>query len=129
MQTVPRERIITDWAKRNGFAYFQYGFGPGESKSVTVVMNHAVAHFRDGLLERVRYRNDGTVGDELAREMALVFALCGFMALHEECAAKHPRVSVPTVGDRAASACAAALAGDLVVDTENEIHHDHEQLN
>jgi len=84
MQTVRNETIIADWAHRNGFAYFHYARDSEAPSSITVVMNRATARFRDGRLENVHYRNEGADTDELTTEMALLFALCGFIELQDE---------------------------------------------
>ncbi len=63
----------------------EWGRVPDEAdRGVKVVMRHATIYFRDGTLVRIDCRQDGRYPSEMARELAVVFSLCGYLAAVRE---------------------------------------------
>ena len=74
------DQMIVRWAIDHGYPCTWSWMDRLEPPYVTVSLDHAMAFFQDGSLVRVVCRRDGRFVSEMARELAVVFALCGCVA-------------------------------------------------
>ncbi|NOT01017.1 MAG: hypothetical protein HOP29_10355 [Phycisphaerales bacterium] len=83
-QLTDRTELIVSWAHEHGYGVRVSSTGGGCEASIR--MEHSVAHFTGGELQRVDYRNQGPDPDAMIRELAVLFALCGYLAMIDEAA-------------------------------------------
>ncbi len=81
MTFVTADRIVFLWAHRNSYDCEFSNTAGALNPSVRVQLNHATAYLRDGRLVRLDTRRDGRFSNELAAELANLFALCGYLEL------------------------------------------------
>ena len=72
--------MIMRWAVDHGYPCTWDRVEGLEQPCVIVLLDHATTFFRDGCLVRIVCRKDGRFVSEMARELAVVFALCGCVA-------------------------------------------------
>ncbi len=75
-------RIVFLWACRHGYECDICDASGSDGPQLMVQLDHAVGYFDRGRLVRLDTRRDGRFADELAIELANVFALCGYIAMH-----------------------------------------------
>lgn len=73
------DQMIVRWAVDHGYLCTRDRIEGFEQACVTVLLDHGTAFFQDGCLVRIVCRRDGRFVSEMARELAVVFALCGYV--------------------------------------------------
>jgi len=77
--------MVVRWSMEQG-CRCEWGPIPGEAdRGVKVVMRHATVYFRNGTLTQIVCRQDGRHASNMVRELADVFAFCGYIAAVREC--------------------------------------------
>ncbi len=69
--------IIVEWAMDNGFGCAYCKHPTSRKACLRITLEHATAYFIKGSLDFLECRKDGKHTNELARELAVLFALCG----------------------------------------------------
>ena len=86
MTIVSTDRIVVDWALRNGYSCVYRSLEPIAETVLMVVLDHATAYFLRGRLIKITCRTDGRFLTDMADELAAVFAVCAYIDLREEAA-------------------------------------------
>ncbi len=84
MTSVSTDRIVVDWALRNGYPCVYRSIESVAETVLMVVLDHATVYFLRGRLIKVACRTDGRFAADMADELAAVFAVCAFIDLREE---------------------------------------------
>ncbi|MEE9294156.1 MAG: hypothetical protein V3W34_04205 [Phycisphaerae bacterium] len=72
-------RMILRWALGNNYEFSVCRLPDWPSPSLQIRLKHATIYFHNGRLVRVLAHSKGKRCGQMAREMASVFALCGFI--------------------------------------------------
>ncbi len=86
MTIVSTDRIVVDWALRNGYPCLYRSLESITETVLMVVLDHATAYFLRGQLIKITCRKDGRFVADMADELAAVFAVCAYIDLREEAA-------------------------------------------
>lgn len=86
MTSVSTDRIVVDWALRNGYPCVYRSLDSVAETVLMVVLDHATAYFLRGRLIKIVCRTDGQFAADMADELATVFAVCAYIDLREEAA-------------------------------------------
>lgn len=73
--------LIVSWACERGFTVC---YDRAAVDRLTVRMRHSVVQFDDGEVRKIKYHNQGPGSEEMIRELAVLFALCGYLAIIRE---------------------------------------------
>jgi hypothetical protein len=75
------DRLVIEWAGRYGYPCTYDSLTYEGNRCVRVCLTHVTAHMWQGKLVRLLCRDDGLFTGEIARELAVLFALCGYLEL------------------------------------------------
>ena len=78
------DQMIIHWAADRGYPCACAAVTGLEHPCVKVVLQHAAAYIQQGRVVSIEHRNQGRFVAETARELAVVFALCGYVALFQK---------------------------------------------
>lgn len=81
MTIVSTDRIVVDWALRNGYPCVYRSLESIAETVLMVVLDHAKAYFLRGRLIEITCRTDGRFVADMADELAAVFAVCAYIDL------------------------------------------------
>lgn len=94
--------LAMHWAVGRGYPCRHCPANEGVGRGLKIRLEHAVAFFDDGRLAKLECRTDGRHTAKLAGELAELFVLCGYLAVHREAICESyapPRVQRAGTGD------------------------------
>jgi hypothetical protein len=97
---------IIEWAMDRGYRCAYSRHPQSAAVCLRLTLQHATAWFDKGRLQSLDCRRDGRYANEMAREIAVLFALCGQVDVLRE-VVEAARCELASTNDRAPTHCVA----------------------